>query len=324
MKKCCFIIPYFGRFPSAFPMFLKSCEINYDYDWLIFTDDLSRFEYPDNVKVVFETFNDFINRIERKLQIRTDIIHPHKLCDFKPAYGLICEEYIADYQSWGFCDIDLIFGNLNHFITDKMMEKYDKMFLLGHFQIFKNNKENNRAFMNAIDGEYWWKDSFVKKETTVFDEVGAGERNINTIFKLCGKTVFEEDYSMNPKIAPANFIRTKYSSSSKKFIKEKFKNALYIWNRGLDNGIFRYYMIGRTLVKEEFMYMHFQQREMQMFCDLNCSKIKILGNGFYNFIEDEIDRRTFYKEKKLIFSLRFFYITGKWKFHGLMKKLGIK
>ncbi|WP_368731163.1 DUF6625 family protein [Lacticaseibacillus paracasei] len=41
MKKCCFVIPYFGNFPNYFQLFLNSCKKNPHYDWLFFTPVLS-------------------------------------------------------------------------------------------------------------------------------------------------------------------------------------------------------------------------------------------------------------------------------------------
>lgn len=39
MNKCCFVIPYFGKFNNYFPLYLKSCTCNNDFNWLIITDD---------------------------------------------------------------------------------------------------------------------------------------------------------------------------------------------------------------------------------------------------------------------------------------------
>ena len=52
MKKCCFIIPYFGNFPNYFQQFLNSCKTNQDYDWLIITDNVENYNYPKNVKKI--------------------------------------------------------------------------------------------------------------------------------------------------------------------------------------------------------------------------------------------------------------------------------
>ena len=325
MRKCLFIVPYFGKMPNYFPVFLKSCEMNPDYNWLFFTDDKTLYNYPQNVKVVFETSDDFINRIHTKLNIQTNIRQMHKLCDFKPAYGFICEEFLEDYLFWGFCDIDLIFGNLNHFITDEMLVEYDKLFCLGHFQMYKNTKSNNRVFMNEIEGDYWYYDSFTSEETTVFDEVGGDiEKNVNIIFKKYNFKILEEDYSMNTKIAPANFVRTKYCYESNGYRQERFKPALYVIGKWEDWKLQRFYIHQGNLICEEFLYMHFQQRSMRVSCKLDKKQIKILGDGFYDLTYSEINIKNFLKEKKIIISCRYLKTIGKWKLNGLYKKILFK
>ena len=42
---------------------------------------------------------------------------PYKLCDYKPVYGLIFDEDLQDYDFWGHCDVDLIFGDIRKFIN---------------------------------------------------------------------------------------------------------------------------------------------------------------------------------------------------------------
>ena len=38
-SKVTFIIPYFGKLPNYFDLFLKSCKYNGGYRWIVFTDD---------------------------------------------------------------------------------------------------------------------------------------------------------------------------------------------------------------------------------------------------------------------------------------------
>ena len=45
MLKKILIIPYFGKFNNYFELWLKSCEYNTDFDWLIFTDDKTNYQY---------------------------------------------------------------------------------------------------------------------------------------------------------------------------------------------------------------------------------------------------------------------------------------
>ena len=56
-NRCCFIICYFGDFPNYFPLFLKSCEYNREFEWLIITDNKAEYDYPINVRKVNMSFS---------------------------------------------------------------------------------------------------------------------------------------------------------------------------------------------------------------------------------------------------------------------------
>ena len=67
MKKCLFFLPYFGKFPEYFELFLRSCEINNAYNWIIFTDNNEKYNYPTNVKVIYLSFQEFRTKIKIKV-----------------------------------------------------------------------------------------------------------------------------------------------------------------------------------------------------------------------------------------------------------------
>ena len=69
---------------------------------------------------------------EKKLGFHVSLDQSYKLCDFKPAYGFLFEEYLQGYQFWGHCDIDTIMGNLSKLLTDELLNQYDKLFCMGH------------------------------------------------------------------------------------------------------------------------------------------------------------------------------------------------
>lgn len=125
-KKCCFIVPYFGKLPKEFPVFLKTCANNTEFDWLIFTDDYSKFNYPQNVTPKYISFKDLREMIKNKFEFEIKLEQPYKLCDYKPAYGYIFEEYLNNYSFWGHCDIDTLMGDLNTLLTEDLLNKYDK------------------------------------------------------------------------------------------------------------------------------------------------------------------------------------------------------
>ena len=56
--KVAFIVPYFGRFPSNFQLWLNSCAWNSDFYWLVFTDDRTCYNYPKNVSITYLTFEE--------------------------------------------------------------------------------------------------------------------------------------------------------------------------------------------------------------------------------------------------------------------------
>lgn len=317
-NKCCLIVPYFGKLPNYFELFLKSCAYNPEFIWMIFTDDHTKYNYPSNVHAYYMEFHELLAIMSNKFDFTVNISEPHKLCDFKPSYGYIFEEYLREYDFWGFCDLDVLWGNLKNFITDDLLEKYDKLFCLGHFVLFRNNKEINRLFMQPIDGEYWYKDAFTSTKTIIFDET-VGDRNINTLFLRKGKRVLMKDYSMNSKIAPANFVRVIYNPTSNSFDVEKKKKAVYLWDRG---NAYRLIRKRGRLIKEEFMYYHFQGREMNIKEDVyKLDVFKILGDGFYLLEYEPINEKNFYKVKKTIFSFRFFRIWIPWKINGLKRRI---
>ena len=81
-------------------MFLNSCGQNSEFDWLIFTDDRRDFVYPDNVRVHYCEFRDIQELFQSKFDFPIRLNDPRKLCDYKPAYGYVFQEYISQYDFW--------------------------------------------------------------------------------------------------------------------------------------------------------------------------------------------------------------------------------
>ena len=144
MKKI-LILPYFGKFNNYFNLWLDSCKYNNDIDWLIITDNHIN-QISNNIKVINKTFEDLKSYIQKKFNFKINLETPYKLCDYKPYYGYIFEEYIKGYDFWGYCDCDLIFGDINKFIIQDIFDKYDKIFRRGHLSFIRNNKYINTNF----------------------------------------------------------------------------------------------------------------------------------------------------------------------------------
>lgn len=169
--RICFVIPYYGALPPYLALFLNSCRHNPEYLFLFVTDLQLPSDRPENVQVVAMTLADLSDLIHRKTGIRPRVVAPYKLCDFKPAYGLIFEDLLGCYKNWGHIDIDLVLGRISQFITPEMLSMYDLIsarqeWVSGAFSVYRNNATVNRLFQLSED----WERVFADHENYVFDE----------------------------------------------------------------------------------------------------------------------------------------------------------
>lgn len=154
MKSIILILPYFGKWPIWFEAHLLSIAKNPTVNWLIVTDCDIPADYPQNItfrSVKLQHLNHTVNTV-----VNANVpLTPRKFCDLKPAYGAIFYEDIKDYNFWGFCDLDIIWGNIRKYITPDILENYDiissrKEAISGHFNLFKNTPELNNLYRRSV------------------------------------------------------------------------------------------------------------------------------------------------------------------------------
>lgn len=265
-KLCCFVIPYFGIFPNTIKFFLKTCECNPKYNWMIFTDCQLDIVPPCNVKVIQCSFDSIKERIQTKFPFKIDLDNPKKLCDFKPAYGYIFQEELSAYKFWGYCDIDQYFGCLENFIPENLLEKYNKIFSLGHMTIYRNIPEMNNLFLTKSNDPKHREKSCVEiytsKDNKVFDEWPRQSISINYIAEQQG---IETYYSkVIDDIVPykSAFLNTIFIPENHQWILDDMGSHIIIWNQG------RIYAVwlnsDRTIRYKEMLYVHIQKRYLRL------------------------------------------------------------
>jgi FkbM family methyltransferase len=156
--KVCILIPYFGRWPRLFNLYLESCRHNPGLDVLIFTDLEPPDDVPGNVRFEPATLAELRERFSRRLGFEVALRKPHKLCDFKPTYGALFEDYLAGYDFWGHGDIDLVYGNLSPILERRFLERFDVIsfredWIWGPFNLYRNTPEVNWLFRTSQDIE---------------------------------------------------------------------------------------------------------------------------------------------------------------------------
>ena len=283
MKKCVFILPYFGKFKNYFPLFLKSCGSNSDFDWLLITDVQITDPIPPNVQIRRMSFEGLRKRIQSKFDFEISLPYPYKLCDFKPAYGLVFEEWIQEYEWWGYCDCDLILGNLSKFLFPLFEKEYDKLFAVGHMTLYRNTYWNNRRFMKPLHGKDCYRMAFSMPEIRTFDEDYWTEtyhdENVHQIFLADHANVFQKDFCFGVSQFRTQFCRAKYAEGTGRFPIQPYEKALYLW----ESGDLKRITLGidGQLKEEEFLYIHLQGRKMRYSGTvLAASVFQIYPNGF--------------------------------------------
>lgn len=260
--KVAIIICYFEGLPSLYEIWLRSCAYNRDFDFLIFTDQDIKSPF-NNIRIIECTLDDIASLAQLKLPTTTiSLAFPYKLCDFKPMYGYIFEDYLKKYSFWGVCDMDMIFGDLNRFINDSILDKYDKIYQLGHLTLYKNTREVNSRFM--MDGYMDWKDVLATPIHCRFCERGMMKK-----YALAGLTAYTPfDY------ADISKIHRRYQLSHWLIPKEKqdvFHHQVFYYDEG---HVYRAILLNGIITTEEFSYIHLQKRTISF-------ENKAIDNHFY-------------------------------------------
>lgn len=281
MKKIVFICPYFGAFPDYFNLTLKSIEYNKTIDWIIITDIKEKYDYPDNVKVINMSFTELRKKVQSCFDFKIYLGKPYKLCDYKCAYGLIFEEYIKNYDFWGHCDLDCIYGDLRKFLPENILKENERIYCLGHMSLYKNNDKVNNIFKNKIDEETDYKNIFTKERPFSFDEMGIIRIMDKEKIKIYNKFVFADIYPWEkPLICVETHINIKEKKHSSFMNKEK--KQIFEFDEGHLNSIYLDNKNDRNIKKQEYMYIHLQRRFMKNLVTNN-KKFLIIPNRFIDY-----------------------------------------
>ncbi len=212
--KICLIHIYLGKLPVWFSSFAKTCNANQDINFLFLTDDLSHNYTSTNIKNVKFSKKDFNQLAKEKLCIEPSLLHPYKLCDFKPAFGKLFEDYLTTYDFWGYCDNDMLLGDISRYLPVDMLENIDVLstesdFMAGPFSIFRNSAAVNNLYMKISNFRYYLE----------FPEYQALDENFKSPISILDKAIF--------KIKSLPFLKhgSKYRVEQfKYFWREKKKN----------------------------------------------------------------------------------------------------
>ena len=210
--------------------------------------------------------------IQKKLSLSSQCLQaltPYKLCDYKPAYGVIFEEYLKDVDFWGFCDVDLILGRIFDLLSAEKIAQSERVLTQGHLTFYKNTERMNQMFEKPVPGGIGFRQAIRIPEPCFFDEIF-----MPVICKREGVVQYGDNIFADILPKYGDFVIAPLCA-----VKNEPGQTFY-WENG---GLYRMYNNGMKMVQEELMYIHLQKRPMPPYIISQeySGVIHITPQGFY-------------------------------------------
>ena len=248
--KICIINIYFGKLSDWFDIWISTAKYNKDIDFLLITDQSIKIDAP-NIKTLKMTFDDFKKKAKEKLRFNIKLNDPYKLCDYKVVWGIILEDMLKDYDYWGECDNDIVFGNLSHYFEKYNLKNYDKFGCRGHLTLYRNTEKVKSRY--KLTGGWFgtYKEIFSSNMIWAFDETPG----INAIYQKHNFSYMDDFIFADIDVNYQDIRLVEFNCYSPK----NYEKQLFYWTNGK---LYRVYYDNGKMKQDEFMYIHLQKRKM--------------------------------------------------------------
>jgi len=165
------VVPYVGAWPHYARLFFESCRYNPGLDVIVVTPQHPNGDLPPNVHVIEILAPEIVRRLESAVGLKLGSFRWHKLCDFRPFFGLAFADLLKPYEFWGYCDTDVMFGDLgrvvdpNHLAEIDAFSAHSEQFV-GHFTLLRNRDDINRLGFEIPQ----WKELCLTEKAEHLDE----------------------------------------------------------------------------------------------------------------------------------------------------------
>mgnify|MGYP006432125659 CR=1 FL=1 len=163
---------YSGELPPYARLFFETCRANPDVHFLIAGSRLPLASDLPNVTFLHITEDELRKRAEQCSGMSVALESHRKICDLKPLYGDIFLDEISEFDFWGYCDIDVAWGNITNFLDSATLSSYDVIstrgdsWLSGACTIFRNEEYFRKLYLKSPSVEKMLSDP----EPWIFDE----------------------------------------------------------------------------------------------------------------------------------------------------------
>lgn len=244
MEKIAVLSVYYGTLPPYYRLWLRSCEYNSTIDFYLVTD-IELDKLPENVHKINLSFTEFHALAEKKLGRKVCLDAPYKICDYRPMFGVIMEEYLKGYDYWANCDMDMLFGDLRNFFNQYELKKYDRFLHLGHLSLYRNTSACNQYYKLSGSKCGSWEKVVGTPKNCLFDEWSG----VYGIFHENNLPMFEERIFAD--------ISMLYSRFRLALDDINYDKQVFYWENG---HVYRSYWLDEEEHRDEFIYIHFKKR----------------------------------------------------------------
>src|SRR5688500_6743885 len=110
--KALLILPYFGSFGPWFGLYLHSLARQHTLDLLLLSDSNPP-ALPVNATRVEMSLEKLRRWATARLGTPVRLHRTRNICDLRPAYGLVFEDFTRGYDYWAYGDEDVLYGDLD-------------------------------------------------------------------------------------------------------------------------------------------------------------------------------------------------------------------
>jgi hypothetical protein len=239
------ITVYLGPLPALMPLWLRSAEANPAIDFLVITDQAAVPDGPANVRFQQSDLAALRASFARQLGFEPALDRPYKLCDFKPLFWMLAED-LGRYDYWGFCDLDLVFGDLGLILAGRLGH-YDAIGSDGHFRLFRTN-HFGRYCWQEVEQPFSWRAALSQPAIFGLDE----HHGINRVLGNSGHSWFTDPgrvADIDPGFRQMRLLPGFRNYRHQAFYWENGKVRREAWHAG-------------DRLVEEFAYIHLQKRRL--------------------------------------------------------------
>jgi hypothetical protein len=266
-SRICLILSFFGQWPTYADLYLHSIRQNPDVDWLFVCDQPPPgASLPPNVRMLLTTKAELAQRIADSVGTPVNFTVPHKLCDFRPAFGVIFRDELRGYDVWGHCDNDVIFGRVRRFFTEDILDTFEKVMIHGYMAFYRNSAAAN-SFYQLTTPTLRYQEIFADPRHRAFDE-WPGIARVLAHHKI---PYFQQELMATP--APWRYDLAPVQMYN-------YYPQAFVWDEGR---ILRLHWDGARVAETEFALIHLMRREMKLAdfpADASLRRFAILPDGF--------------------------------------------